>query len=60
MNADLIEIARLTNEEVEAAVRLLREGEPLTLESICEIASTMAAGPAQLGMALIELKALAS
>ena len=55
MNADLINIARLTAEEVNAAVAMLRE-EELTLEEMVQVAGTMAAGPAQLGLALIELR----
>ena len=52
MNAELINIARLTAEEVDAAVSLLRE-EDLTLEEMVGVAGTMAAGVSQ--MALIEL-----
>ena len=56
MNAELINIARLTAEEATAAVELLREGD-LTLEEMVGVAGTMAAGPAQLALALIEMQA---
>jgi len=56
MNAELVSIARITAEELDAAVALLRDDEQISLELMTDIAGTMAAGTSQLGLALFELR----
>ena len=58
MNAELIKIAELSSQEIDAAVQLLRCDEGFTLEAMEQVASSMACGPAQLALALRELRQL--